>query len=249
MTDHIDMKKHEAAVDACLAKLKTFLMSPDHGDGDWPKIPREELTAADDLVGEMFDLKWGRDVDGDAPVRVRMWHRGQLRLVCDWAFIDTGPRGEESEAAQEARCLRNLSTVSAASAACADELRRLHVEMADAHSRKLRNQAAFEVVLVTYAPTAEWAAGQGRQDAPVSLHLDEGQAFAFLDETERAPGGFVPERRYRMLAMPPHNESPENGFAAYRARVEALCGKVVPRYATVQSLNLQHRRSLYATPA
>jgi hypothetical protein len=159
MTDRINMKKHEAAVDACLAKLKAFLMTPDHGDGDWPNIPREVLTTADDLVGEMLDLKWGRDVDGDAPVKVRMWHRGQLRLVCDWAFIDTGPRGEESEAAQEARCLRNLSTVSAVSAACADELRRLHVEMADAHNRKLRHQAAFEVVVVTYAPTAERARG------------------------------------------------------------------------------------------
>src|SRR5262249_14820646 len=131
----IDMQQHEAAVDAVLAKLKTFLMKPDHGDGSWPDIPQEDLNLAAHPVGKALGLKWGRAVDDVAPVGVRMWHRGKLRMICDWAYVENGARDdEETDDAREARFLRNLSTVSGASAACAEELPRLHIEMADVHS-------------------------------------------------------------------------------------------------------------------
>ncbi|KWA84223.1 hypothetical protein WL29_22955 [Burkholderia ubonensis] len=229
---------HEARVDALLAKMKTFLMSPDHGDGSWPDIPHEELDKASVLVGEMFDLKWGEDVDGDAPVKVRMWHRGQQHMVCDWAFIDHSPRDEkESTTDQEARWLRNMSTITSASAACAEELRRLHVEMADVHSRKLRKSAAFEVYHVRYKPTPEWDGGAHGRDYPASLHRSEGEAEQFIRERETA--GMVVERRSIMLATPSSRDSAADGFAEFRHKVEEHYGKLLPDMKVRQDLGLQ----------
>ncbi|KVP75294.1 hypothetical protein WJ96_05925 [Burkholderia ubonensis] len=238
----IDMKQHEAAVDAALANLKTFLMTPDHGDGSWPDIPQEELGQARDLVGEMFDLKWGRDVDDDSPVRVRIWHKGQERMVCDWAFIDTGPRVDEAAEAQEARWLRNMNTISSASAACAEELRRLHIEMADVHARKLRRNAAFEVHQVRYQRPPGWSAGENIKDYPVSIHLTAADADAFI--ATQAQAGVKAEVRAILKALPSSRERADDGFAEYRRKVEEQCGKLLGGFQVRQDLNLQHVRNL-----
>lgn len=232
---------HEAQVDALLAKMKTFLMSPDHGDGSWPDIPHEELDKASVLVGEMFNLKWGEDVDGDAPVRVRMWHCGQQHMVCDWAFIDHSPRDEkESTTDQEARWLRNMRTITSASAACAEELRRLQVEMADVHSRKLRKSAAFEVYHVRYKPTPEWDGGANGKDYPASIHRTDEDAQQFIAEQEKA--GMTVDRQSIMFALPSSRDNPADRFAEYRYKVEAQYGQLLPDMTMRQQLNLQHLR-------
>ena len=239
----INMKKHEAAVDKALAKLKTFLMKPDHGDGEWPKVSDEELTKAYDLVGEVLDLKWGQDVDGDAPVRVRIWHRAQEHPVADFAFIAHGPhREDESADAREARWLSNLNTISSASAACAEELRRLHIEMADVRSRTLRKNAAFEVYPVRYKPTPEWDSGVHGRDYPASLHKSEADAEQFIQEQEKL--GMVVDKRSIMLTTPSFQDSPSDRFAGFQRKVAEHFGKLLPETKARQDLSLQHVRTI-----
>ena len=244
MTEKNPGKKHEAAVDAVLAKLKTFLMAPNHGDGGWPDIPREELDAAAELVREVVDIKWGRDVDDDSPVRVRMWHRGQVRMVCDWAFIDNGPRDESRETAdaRQERFMRNISTISSVQASCAEELKRVHIEMADVHSRDKRKRAAFEVHYVRYKATPEWDAGEHRKYEPASVHLTEEDAERFI--AERAKAGMTVSYHVVKRAVPGYRDSDAEGFAEYRQKVADNCGKLLPDFKLTTELNLQHGRSL-----
>lgn len=238
-----DRTQHESAVDAYLARLKTFLMTPEHGDGSgWPDIKQEALQEAHDLSVELLELKWGVDSDLESPVKVRMWAKRAYRPVCDWAFISSGPGEGETPDATEARLLNNLSAVQGASATCADALRLIHVEMAALHNRKMRRKAAFEVVQVTYKPTAEWDAGPHKGEKPVSLHLSVADAVAFTATCPKELGlGQPPEvvRQRGYLAMPPYRENPADGFAEYRKKVTALCGQVVPHYSVVHPLNLQ----------
>lgn len=237
----INMKRHEAAVDEVLANLKTFLMQPDHGEGEWPKVPDEELFAAYDLVGQLFSLKWGKDADGDAPMRVRIWHRAQEHPVADFAFIEHGPHQEDESAAdREARILKNLSVISTASAACAEELRRLHFEMADIHSRKLRKNAAITVHHVRYKATPEWDAGEHGADYPASIHQSAEAAEQFIAEQQKA--GLTVARRSSILAVPSSRDNAKDGFAEFRRKVEGQFDKLLPDMATRQSLNLQPSR-------
>jgi hypothetical protein len=246
MTQKKPGKSHEAAVDAYLAKLKTFLMTPDHGDGSWPDIPREELDTASQLVGEMMELKWSHDVDGDSPVRVRIWERRRVHMVCDWAFIDNGPRDDSTESAddRQARFIRNLSTISGASACCGDELKRLHLEMADVHSRDMRRKAAFEVHVVEYATPSESGTTKARRlkDDVISVHRSAEDAAQFAAEQEKE--GMAMSRTIIMIATPGYQESPTDKFAAYRAKVEAQYAQVVPSYDTRQALNLSFGRTV-----
>jgi hypothetical protein len=246
MTQKNTGKKHEAAVDAYLAKLKTFLMTPDHGDGSWPDIPREELDTGNGLVHEMMELKWGTDVDRDSPVRVRIWERRQVHLLCDWAYIQNPPRDEETEPADErqARFLRNIQTISSASAACAEELRRVHLEMADIHARELRRKAAFDVHVVEYAAPQDNASGKKRsfKDDVISVHPTAEAAEQFIVEQEKH--GMTLTRTIIMSATPGYQDSPTDKFAEYRAKVNAQFEKVVPSYETRQALNLQFVRTV-----
>jgi hypothetical protein len=246
MTQKKPGKSHEAAVDAYLAKLKTFLMAPDHGDGSWPDIPREELDKTSELVHEMMELKWSHDVDGDSPVRVRIWERRQVHMVCDWAYIQNPPRDEAKESAddRQARFIRNINTISAASAACAEELRRVHIEMADIHAREMRRKAAFEIHVVEYAAPQENAAGKkpSFKDDVISLHPTSEAAEQFIAEQEKQ--GMSMSRTIIMAATPGYRDSPTDKFAAYRAKVEAQYAQVVPSYDTRQALNLGFVRTV-----
>jgi hypothetical protein len=244
----IDMKQHEAAVDAVLAKLKAFLMTPDHGDGSWPDISREGLDTAHTLTREMLDLKWGEDCDGDAPVSVRMWSRRQVRPICEWAYIAHEPR-DDSEADDErhARLLSNLSSASSASAAAAEAMRQIHIEMADIHNRKLRQAAMFEVHFVHWTPPADWDCGRFGLEGPVSLHLTVTDAEQFI--AEQTALGLTFSKRAVMRATPSHRDSPSNGFADYRAKVQAECGKLVHPAKTQNELNLSFGRSFRTAAA
>jgi hypothetical protein len=234
-----NLKKHEAAVDAYLAKLKAFLMTPDHGDGSWPDIQPDELSTGRDLMVELLDLKWGEDCDGDAPVILRMWNRRTHRMVCDWAFTSNGPRDEEPLAATEARLIANLSTVQGALASASEALRLNYTEQADLYNRKQRQQAAFTVVQVTYVPNAEWDSAH-KGETPVSLHADSEAANTFIQSLQTARRGtpLTVRRQVALYAVPPYGENPADGFSEYRKRVEAAFGKVLPQFTAVRPLNL-----------
>jgi hypothetical protein len=245
MTQKKPGKSHEDVVDAFLAKVKTFLMTPDHGDGSWPDIPREELDTASELARSMMELKWSHDVDGDSPVSVRIWERRQVHLVCDWAFIQNPPRDEEKETADErqARFIRNIQTIQGASAACGEELRRVHIEMADIHAREMRRKAAFEIHVVEYAsPESGDSKARSFKDDVVSLHASAEDAEQFV--VKQAKKGLAMTRTIIMSATPGYQDSAVDKFAEYRAKVAAQYGKVVPRYDTRQALNLQFVRTV-----
>lgn len=218
-----DPASHEKAVDHYLAKLKTFLMSPDHGDGSWPDIQPAALNESQELMLDMLQLKWGHDCDGDRPVRLRLWYRRTHRMVADWAFLEQGSRHDKAPAdKEEVRLFGNLRTLSSVIGSAAEELRMVESQLNELHLSKLREAAALEVYLVRYEPNAAWQAGEHRTDQPVSLHLTQEAADSFVAE------GFTVTRKSVRKIKPSSRDNPDGNYAAFKKKIEELSGKVLP---------------------
>ncbi|MEX3983980.1 hypothetical protein AB4Y45_33885 [Paraburkholderia sp. EG287A] len=228
----IDMKAHEDAVDAYLAKLKTFLMTPDHGDGSWPNITPEQVSEARGLLLDLLGLKWSEDSDGDTPLALRLWFRRTHGMVADWAMLRREPRGEESLDAEEARELENLRTLTAVVSSTHEHLRMVQIALSEVHDRRIRKDAAVDLFMALYVPHGDWKEGPHRHEVPISLHMTEADLIAFQEEARAQ--GFESARTVAVYATPTRNDAPADGFKAYRDKVEAACGKVGPRYPTLR---------------
>lgn len=226
-----EQKKHEGRVDAYLAKLKAVLMAPDHGDGSWPDIQPEQLREVDGLVAKLLELKWGRDCDGDQPVRFAMHYRRSHRLVWDLPVrLDNG--ADETIAAARQRLMGNLRTVSGGLRSYSEELHRIEQHLDELARREACLAAATPVWLVLYKKNEDWLAGEHKHDQPASLHLSEDAAAAF------APEGFERGVVKRRWAVPSTYANPTNNFAEYRAQLAAQCEAVAPRARVLEKLGL-----------
>lgn len=222
---------HEAVVDAYLAKLKTFLLTPDHGDSSWPDIPRAELDDARGLIADMLQVKWGRDCDGDRPVRTLLWYRRTHRPVCDWAVLenDPPPNARDPVDALEKRLLNNLSILGSVVGAASEELRRTQVELTEMALARRQQAAAVDVYLVRYHKPDNWAGEV--HDFPVSMHLTKESADAFVAE------GFAVSRVYAARkALPARSDNQADNYAEFRERLTGLTGKVLGYYANLSML-------------
>lgn len=225
---------HEISVERTLRELRGFLSTPNHGNASWPELSVGELTEATRLLRQVCVLKWASDCDGDSPVHLRLWSRAKFRPVCDFAYIKNSPSRDETDGELEERCVANLHTLALASASCAEEIRRVHLELAEIQETKRRRRASFTVYVNEY---------QGADDAyngrRLSIHLTQEAAESFAKE--QALSGVQFRRGKPMMALPGWNVQPKDDFSAYRQKVNSMCEQLFPSDAgVVYELNLQH---------
>lgn len=224
-----DTKQHEAAVDAYLAKLRGFLMTPDHSDTAWPTIPAGDMATLDGLVRDLLLLKWSQDCDGDMPVKFRAWNRRTHLLAWD-VPVRQGEEGESDDAYSQ-RLLANLRTVSGALSTYSRMVEQLHNELDALRRHKACAAAAFPVFLARYRDINPEPAFSN--DTPASLHVTLEALEAFVP-----PPGFVRVKVSQRWAVPGLYEDSAENFAAYRATVVAQCGQLRPLHRELEKLGL-----------
>ena len=56
-------------------------------DTGWPEVTKFEFNELHGIIEDLIDLKWDRDVDSDAPVRVRLENRTVGRLPYSFHLV------------------------------------------------------------------------------------------------------------------------------------------------------------------
>lgn len=219
---------HEAAVEAYLAEVRAFLLTPNHASGDWPVIPNDEFEAGLNLVRQLTDLKWAQDCDGDSPINIHMVDRRRFRLVTPMV-VSASPRGEETLDAEEARLMSDLRSVVCVASACGSELGHLERQLDQVRRTRATRAAAFEVFMVRYKTPADYP---HQLDRPVSLHGNRADAEAF------DCGEFQRESIGPYLATPDLYADPANQYGEFRAKLAAQYDRVLPFRATFGSVKL-----------
>ncbi len=226
------VSEHEKQVNAYLARLKDFLMVPNHSDDSWPTISDKEFGAGAELVSDLIDLKWARDCDQDSPVRFTMFQRRTHRLVWDAPIRNTSSSREVPAAQLELSLHHNLRMTCAAAACYAEEAGRIQRQLEELARDKVCAAAAVPVFLVLYKPDLDWNA-KYQFDRPVSMHATKEEADAFA-----APEGLERLKVLPQWAVPSTYAEQERNFAAFRAEVRGASGKVVPRHGALSKLRL-----------
>lgn len=219
--------EHAEHVEAYLAKMRAFLMQPNHANGEWPDISNDELQAGADLAREMFDLKWSNDCDGDSPVRFKLFNRRHFRLLWDIPLANE-PREEEADEAAEKRLHSNLRTIAGAIASFGHELNVTHEHLDRINRQRRCNAASFKLLMVDYEKTADIGG-----DRLCSLHMSQADADAFK------PEGLVVKKVHTVRATPDLYADQTDNFAEYRKSISAKCGQVLKRYPDITQLKLR----------
>jgi len=232
--------KHEKQVDQYLAKLKAFLMTPDHGGGDWPEISDDKLDAAQELVCDLLLLKWGQDCDESMPVKYALWSRSTQRLPWDIPLQTT--RNKEAFKDENSRLLSNMRIISGAISTYSDELQRTADRLKEIALRQVCIAAAFPVFQVRYSKpkvtdgeAKETVQGIHKNDPPASIHLSAEEADAFVP-----PAEFNKLRTIKRWAVPSLHADPTDDFAKFRAEVAAASNKILPLYQVLERLPLRN---------
>lgn len=62
-------------VQTIIAKIQSFLATPNLSGNDWPEISPKEMQEFQEICLAVADAKWGEDCDGDSPIRVLSFSR------------------------------------------------------------------------------------------------------------------------------------------------------------------------------
>lgn len=218
---------HELQMSDLFAKLKTFLMTPDHGDGSsWPDISVEELREARTLIRELLLLKWGKDCDGDEPVTLSLLYRRKSRLP--WDIPLSLSSMDETPEQEKERVQQNLYRISGAIASYAQALEQHTRQLQDIQRAEVAKSYEFPVYVVAYSSFPEEWKAQHKNDHPCSLHASPEDARAFVP-----PEGFVrKEEQIWIYYANPINEAgqitPEVA-AMYKQEIQALFDTIQPK--------------------
>lgn len=223
--------KHEAQVDALLAKLKESLMAPNHGDGaSWPSITPEELNAMDDLFEEAMRLKWAEDCDGDRPVRLLMVARRDCRLLYTLVRHSDDAPSEK----QETVLLNNIRTLSSGVAAHANELDMAHRQLDALLSERACRTAVVPMVQVEYLRPKVWEDTELKREVAVSLHQSAADADAFSP-----PEGMTKRRQTPVWVFPRTHANPEGNFAQFRNLLKSMTDEVMPQFSKLNKADFR----------
>lgn len=227
MSDQNTELTHEQSVDALLAKMREFLITPAYDqDGGWPTIDWKLIHEAEDLTLDLVKIKWGMDVDNDLPIKVKFINRKVEYSPWD-ITLDHRP-DNESLVQLEARLLRNLRMTNGAINAYSESARGIQHELDSLFLKRIKKAAAIKIVLVTYEKNDEWNAGKFTHDRPSSIHATEADADNFN------PEGFVKTRKDWCAATPTKGDF-ESKFKEYFTELDTLYNAVLPARESISS--------------
>jgi hypothetical protein len=197
-----DLLKHEESVNELLSRLRRFLMTPDHGDGEsWPDISREQVREVRALTEDLMSLKWGKDCDGDAPVKTLVWFRCTHYLPCAFLlrqlFQDEGNRAFQNEV-----LLNNIRLAQSGIEAYASTVRAACNQLSDIALEDRREAAKLPLFKATWSPGGE-----------VSFHRSELEARSYGAANELYSGSVLP------IWVWPLPSQPDDTFEEFPAHV------------------------------
>lgn len=200
---------HESEVDAFLAELRAYLITPNPAAQEWPEISDQELIQGQMLVGQLVDLKWGRDYAGHSPLKYQLLSRAHSRLLWDTPIRNEGSlSGNELERVQQ----ENLAICSSAIKAYAEKIAHLSLAMENGRRERVREAAAISIWVRTLT--------KGGQEF-FSIHGDEESAC-----NAEVPAEHLFKNCKERLIRPNIFASERDAFAEFRTWVHESYGKL-----------------------